>query len=210
MYQTLISTVDDSKCSSKTPVYKSDNKRYSLYTVTCRLLYSHLLPILGREQKFPTTLTATLDSHLTFVLTSKLLLQPTCGNNTVKRCRQPFILNSPTGGKEKTKPPSLSSSFALNVIRIFRPWSTSRRTTDTEPRKADDLQWVVVPAFRPLLKWKCVSASPGLSFISPSSFLGTDMKVCMWIHQRSSRRRRWRCTVLRGRLFEVSGFHAGW
>ena len=160
MYQTLANTVDDSKCSSESSVLKSDNRRYSLYTITCRLLYSQLLPVLGREQMFPRNITATLDSHLTFILTPKLLLQSTCGNDSVKCCRQPLILTSPTGGKEKTKPPSLSDSFAPNLIQFFRPWLTSKRSTDTEPRKTDDRQWVVVSAYRPLLKWECVSSFP--------------------------------------------------
>ena len=203
MYQTQIKIVDDCKYSSVSPMLKPDNRRYSLYTITCRAPCSHLLPVLGRKQIFPTNMTATIDSHLTFVLTSKLLLQSTCSNKTVKCCRQPLKLSFPNDGKEKTKPPGLSSSFAPNLIQFLRPWSTSKRNTDTEPRKTDDSHWVIVPAFKPLLKWKCVSSFPPFPSFLYLSLIRTNMKVWMWIHQRSSRRRRWRCTVLRGRLFEI-------
>lgn len=84
MHQTLIKTVDDSKCSFESPILKPDNRRYSLYMITCRVPYSHLLPVLGSEQRFPTNITATLDSHLKFVFTFKLLLQYTCRNETVQ------------------------------------------------------------------------------------------------------------------------------
>jgi hypothetical protein len=151
--------VGDSKRSSELPILKPDNRRYSLYTITCCMPYSNLLPVLGREWVFPTNITATLDAHLAVVLTSKLLLQSACGNDTVKCCRRSLILTSPASGKEKIKTLGLSSSFAFNLTQFFSRWSTSKRSTDTEPRKADDLQWVVVPAFRPLLKWKCVSSS---------------------------------------------------
>jgi hypothetical protein len=159
MYQTQIKIVDDCKYSSESPMSKPDNRRYSLYTITCRAPCSHLLPILGREQMVPREMTETLDSHLAFVLTSKLPLQSTCRNETVKYCRQPLKLSFPNDWKEKTKPPGLSSSFVPNLVQFLRPWSTSKRNTDTEPRNIDDSHWVVVPAFKPLLKWKCVSSS---------------------------------------------------
>jgi hypothetical protein len=166
MYQTHIKIVDNCRYSLESPMLKPDNRRYSFYTTTCRLPYSHLLPVLGREQMFPRKMIGTLDSHLTIVLTSKLLLQPKCSNDTVKCCRQPLKLSCPNGGKEKTKPPGLSSSFVPNLVQFLRPWSTRNESTDTEPRKTDDSQWVVVPAFKPLLKWKCVSSFLPFSFHS--------------------------------------------
>jgi hypothetical protein len=159
MYQTHIKILGDCKYSSESPMLKPDNRRYSLYTITCRVPCSHLLPVLGREQMFPTIMTASIDSHLTFVLNSKLLLQFTNSNETVKCCRQPLKLSFPNDGKEKTKPPGLSSSFVPNLVQFLRPWSTRKGNTDTEPRKWDDSHWVIVPAFKPLLKWKCVSSS---------------------------------------------------
>ncbi len=176
MYPTLIKTVDDHKCSSESCNLKLHHKRCSLYTIKSLLPYPHLLPVLGHEQKFPSNIIATLDSHLTLPSTSKILLQSAYGNETVKCCRRSLKLTSPIAGKEKTKPPGRSSSFALNLIQFSWPWSRVKRSTYIEPRNTDDPHWVIIPEFRLLLKWKCVSSSLHFcSFIFVT--FRTNMKV---------------------------------